>query len=136
MDIIEKWKVGYVCQMGDDAFEWRKKEDVRDMDEDDIEQMFSSLMIFEPDGRVLSVIPLPKGVTKEEVDAAVAAGEISLYGDGMLLLDENEWREEDGKIKYKTSMRGEAFGEELDPWVELKPTEDGFELMFSRYVRA
>lgn len=135
MDIIGTWKVNKVCQMGDDAFEWRTREEVRDVEPDEIDEMFRMKMVFEEGGKAVSVMPIPEGVSKEEIDAAVAEGEIKIYGDGLIALDESEWREEDGKVFYKTSVRGEIFGEEVDPWTELKEVDGGFELMFSRYVK-
>ncbi|MBQ7474746.1 MAG: hypothetical protein IJS78_02360 [Clostridia bacterium] len=136
MDIIGKWVVSQAMQMGDDGFVWRKKDEIRDVDPEDVEEMFSGVMFFEPDGRVVTAMKIPEGVSKEELDAAVEAGEVKLCGDGYMALEETEWREEDGKILYKTSMKGEILGEEVDPWQPLKETEDGFELMFSRYTKA
>ena len=136
MDIMGTWKVNKVLQMGDDGFEWRTKEEVKDVEPDDAFQMFRMMMVFEEGGKAYSVMPIPEGVSKEELDAAVAAGEVSLCGDGLLSLGESEWREEDGKVFYKTSMKGEILGDEIDPWTELKEVDGGFELMFSRYVKA
>lgn len=136
MDIIGKWVVSAALQMGDDGFEWRKKDEIRDVDPEDVEQMFSSVMFFEEGGRAVSAMKIPEGVSQEEIDAAVAEGEIKLYGDGYMALEESEWREEDGKILYKTGVHGEILGEDVDPWTELKPTDDGFELMFSRFTKA
>ena len=135
MDIIGKWKVSKVCQMGDDSFEWRTREEIKDVDPDDADEMFGTIMVFEEGGKTFSIMPIPEGVSKEEIDAAVAEGEIKLYEDGFFALDGGEWREEDGKVFYKTSVQGEILGEEVDPWVELKEVDGGFELMFSRYVR-
>ncbi len=137
MDIIGKWVVSEVMQMGDDGFVWRTKEEVQNVDPDDVEETFGSAMFFEEGGRVVSAMKVPEGVSQEEIDEAIAAGELKLYGDGYMALEETEWREEDGKVFYKTSMQGEILGEQVDPWTELKPTEDGgFELMFSRFKKA
>ncbi len=136
MDIIGTWKVNKVCQMGDDAFEWRTREEVRDVEPEEVDEMFRMMMVFEEGGKAVSVMPVPEGVSQEEIDEAVAEGEIKIYGDGLLALEESEWREEDGKVFYKTTVHGEIFGEEVDPWTELKEVDDGFELMFSRYIKA
>ena len=136
MDIIGKWTVSQVMQMGDGGVEWRKKDEVTDVDPDDVEEMFSGVMFFEPDGKAVTAVKIPEGVSQEEIDAAVAAGEVKPYGDGYMALEESEWREEDGKILYKSSMKGEILGEAIDPWQPLKETDDGFELMFSRFTRA
>ena len=135
MDIIGTWKVNKVLQMGDDGFEWRTKEEVKDVEPDDAFQMFRMMMVFEEGGKAYAVMPIPEGVPQEEIDAAVAEGKVKLRGDGMAAVGESEWREEAGKFFYKTSTKGEILGEEIDPWVELKEVEDGFELMFSRYVK-
>ena len=136
MDIIGKWKVNKVLQMGDAGSEWRTRDEVKDVEPEDVDEMFRMMMVFEEGGRAYSVMQIPEGVSREEIDAAVAEGEIKLCGDGLIALDESEWREQDGKIFYKTSVRGEIFGEEVDPWTELKEADGGFELMFSRFIKA
>lgn len=49
------------------------------------------------DGKVYPLMPLPEGVSKEEVEAAVNAGVIKVR-DGMLTDDPWDWQERDGEL--------------------------------------
>ena len=49
------------------------------------------------DGKLYMLMPLPEGVSKEEVDKAVKAGVIKLY-DGMMTDDPKAWEERDGEL--------------------------------------
>ena len=69
------------------------------------------------DGRLYLLMPLPEGVPQEEVDAAVAAGEITLM-DGMMTQPPLAWEERDGELWYNTGVEGELFGEPTDGWVK------------------
>lgn len=60
------------------------------------------------DGKLYMLMPLPEGVSQEEVDAAVAAGVINLRG-GMLTDSPVNWEEREGAL-----------------WAELGMSEDGF----------
>ncbi len=135
MDIIGTWKINKILRMGDGSFEWKTREEIEGADPKDADQTFGMMMVFEEGGKVFTVLPIPAGVTQEQIDAAVAAGEIKLFGDGLISAGESEWREVDGKILYKTPHRGEVLGEEANPWVELREADDGFEMMFFRYIR-
>ena len=82
------------------------------------------------DGKLYMLMPLPEGVSKEEVDKAVKAGVIKLY-DGMMTDDPKAWEERDGELWLEV---GEGMSE--DGWVKL--SDDGGNLLFmtTRYVRA
>ena len=49
------------------------------------------------------IISMPEGVTKEEVDEAVQAGEIMLR-DGMMTQEPGTWEERDGVLWYTTEL--------------------------------
>ena len=86
------------------------------------------------DGKMYTLVPLPAGVTKEEVDAAVSSGEISLM-DGMIVDAPVSWEERDGEFWYDTGIEGEAFGEKADSWVKGSD-ENGFINVFTtRFVK-
>ncbi len=79
------------------------------------------------DGSLYMLIPLPEGVTKEEVDEAVSSGGIVLRR-GMISGGQMGWEERDGEFWYSTGM-----GE--DDWT--KGSEDGYlNVMLSRYTKA
>ena len=82
------------------------------------------------DGKLYMLMPLPEGVSKEEVDRAVEAGVIKLY-DGMMTDDPKAWEERDGALWLEV---GEGMSE--DGWVKLSD-DDGYLLfMTTRYVKA
>ncbi len=68
------------------------------------------------DGKMYMLMPLPEGVTQEEIDEAVASGEIMLR-DGMLTQDPGTWEERDGVLWYTSELSE-------DGWVQGSD-EDG-----------
>ena len=43
MDIIGKWKVNKVLQMGDAGSEWRTRDEVKDVEPEDVDELFHGL---------------------------------------------------------------------------------------------
>ena len=82
------------------------------------------------DGKLYMLMPLPEGVSKEEVDKAVKAGVIKLY-DGMMTDDPKAWEERDGELWLEV---GEGMSE--DGWVKLSDDDGKLRFMTTRYVRA
>ena len=82
------------------------------------------------DGKLYMLMPLPEGVSKEEVDKAVKAGAIKLY-DGMMTDDPWAWEERDGELWLEV---GEGMSE--DGWVKLSDDDGNLLFMTTRYVRA
>ena len=82
------------------------------------------------DGKLYMLMPLPEGVSKEEVDKAVKAGAIKLY-DGMMTDDPLAWEERDGELWLEV---GE--GMSADGWVKLSDDDGNLRFMTTRYVRA
>ncbi len=66
-------------------------------------------------GEMYLLVPVPDGVTQEELDEAVASGEIDLRN-GMLCQGPLAWQERDGKLWYDSGIEGEVFGEKADTW--------------------
>ena len=80
------------------------------------------------DGKLYMLMPLPEGVTKEEVDAAVASGEISMRG-GMVSNGPEKWEERDGVLWYTTALSEDGWTKGSD--------EDGFVFFMTvRFVKA
>ena len=88
-------------------------------------QMIGACVEVCEDGNLYMLMPLPEGVSKEEVDAVVAAGEISLRN-GMICQRPMRWEEH---------IEGEAFGEKVESWVCAIDEEGFFTLMTTRYVK-
>ncbi len=93
------------------------------------QQMIGSQIAVCEDGNLYMLMPLPEGVSKEEIDQAVEAGAIRLY-DGMMTDDPKAWEERDGQLWLEV---GEGMSE--DGWVKLS---DGEYLLFmtTRYAKA
>lgn len=72
---------------------------------------------------------------KEELDELLASGEMKLYDDSTMILEEKAWKEEDGKLFYDTEAKAEVLGEKLSSWVSIKQTADGIELLMYRLVK-
>ena len=92
-------------------------------------------MDFTEDGRVLNLAPLPDGVSQEEIDEAVKAGQIELY-DGYMKLTEYNWKTENGKNYLDTRIKGEVLGEEVSPWEEISVVDGRMETMTVRVAKA
>ena len=82
------------------------------------------------DGKLYMLMPLPEGVSKEEVDKAVKAGVIKLY-DGMMTDDPKAWEERDGELWLEV---GEGMSE--DGWVKLSDDDGSLLFMTTRYTKA
>ena len=82
------------------------------------------------DGKLYMLLPLPEGVSKEEVDKAVKAGAIKLY-DGMMTDDPKAWEERDGELWLEV---GEGMSE--DGWVKLSDDDGNLLFMTTRYTKA
>lgn len=84
--------------------------------------MVGSLLKICEDGKIHQYMPLPTGVTKEQLDEAIASGEIVLSDmEGYFICDEpRDWKEEDGVYKYDTGSERVVLGENLSPWDDLK----------------
>ena len=82
------------------------------------------------DGKLYMLMPLPEGVSKEEVDKAVETGVIKLY-DGMITDDPKAWEERDGELWLEV---GEGMSE--DGWAKLSDDDGHLLFMTTRYTKA
>lgn len=127
MNLIGKWNVAATLQFNDEKcqMEWVEVEKV--LAQDDLDKDLIMLMktqaVFGEDGSLGFLMPLPDGVTQEEIDEAVAAGEITLK-DGMMLTDQKHWKVENGKNMADTAPEGEVLGEKVGPWEEVKEIDN------------
>lgn len=116
------------------SLEWVKVEDILSKAEVDREtaMLLNTVVIFQEGGTIDFLCPLPEGVSQAEIDAAIAAGKLKMK-DGMMMMDQKHWKEEDGKIVTDTGAEGEVFGEKVGPWEELKVVDgDKIEIMMYR----
>ena len=118
INLIGKWNIVESMQFNDEkgCMEWAKVEDIlakEDVDRE-IAMLAKSIVLFEEDGNLVFLTPLPEGVSQAEVDAAVAAGQIKLR-DGMMLTQQKHWKVENGKNMADTGCvdfcLADAFGQ-------------------------
>lgn len=82
------------------------------------------------DGKLYMLMPLPAGVSQEEVDQAVKAGIIQLY-DGMMTDEPKAWEERDGALWLEV---GEGMSE--DGWVKISEGDGYLCFVTTRYVKS
>lgn len=138
MNIIGKWKIAEAKVFNKDFTQtWRTAADIMADDtlDDYVKESIGFGYVFTEDGKALTVFPIPADMPKEEIDEMIASGEMKLYDDSTMILEEKAWKEEDGDLLYNTGVKGEVLGETVSPWVEVSETADGIELMSYRLVR-
>lgn len=86
------------------------------------------------DGKLYLLMPLPEGISREEVDKAVSAGVITLL-DGMMADRPMAWEERNGELWYDTGIEGEVFGEKADSWVKAIDKDGYFTFATTRFVK-
>ena len=139
-NVTGKWRIAEAMQFNEEKcqMEWTGIETIlakEDQDKDTI-MLLNTLVIFQEDGTIDFLCPLPEGVSQAEIDAAIVAGKLRLK-DGLMVMDQKHWKEENGKIMADTGAEGEVFGEKVGPWEELKVVDgDKVELMMYRLMRA
>lgn len=123
MGYIGKWKFHSIGTVDDETCErvWLNAEEYMNspmpyVDESDEElvadeikerkRTISTLLEVCEDGKLYVLMPLPEGVSKEEVDAAVKAGVIKIR-DGMMADEPYEWEERNGEIWVNMGMSNE-----------------------------
>lgn len=115
---------------------------IDETDEDEVQNeikerksMIGSQLKVCEDGNMYMLMPLPEGVTQEEVNEAVSAGEIKLV-DGMMTDSPSKWEERNGEFWYDTGIEGEVFGEKADSWVKASDDEGFISIFTTRYTKA
>ena len=115
---------------------------IDETDEDEVQNelqerknMISAQLKICDDGNMYMLMPIPEGVTQEEVDEAVSAGEIKLV-DGMMTDSPIKWEERNGEFWYDTGIEGEVFGEKADSWVKASDDEGFISIFTTRYTKA
>lgn len=138
MEIIGKWKIAEAEVYNKDFTKtWKTEAEIMADDslEEHVKQSLSFRYLFNEDGTVYVLFPIPADAPKDEIEAAIASGELKLHGDNEMVLEEKEWKLENGRLMFNSGAKAEVFGEEISPWVGIKETPSGIELMSFRLVR-
>ena len=148
MNYLGKWIFHSIGTFGEDGIVYLNAQEYLDspmpyVDENDTDaieeelqerrKMIAAQVRICEDGQLYLLMPLPENVTKEEVDAAVAQGEICLY-DGMMCQQPMKWEERNGQLWYDTGIEGEILGEAADSWVNAIDEEGYLSLINIRFV--
>ena len=87
------------------------------------------------DGKLYLMTPIPEGTPQEELDAAIASGELILI-DGMLSQSPTNWEERNGELWYNTGIEGEILDEKADFWTKAIDENGLFVIITSRFEKA
>jgi len=142
-DIVGRWSVyKSFASVGDNFglftraeveadFEKKKKEGKFESEEEyksglsEALSMFGAVVEFCEDHKTRMYTPIPAGVSQQEIDEALASGEVKLV-DGMIFDGcEKEWKAVKGDYWYNTGEHREVFGEIKSPWDKITPDSEG-----------
>ena len=128
MNVVGTWKIKSAMQWDAKTMGLVEKsvEDILadpNLDDGDKKMLYAQFL-FTEDGWVKTLMDIPEDLPKEELDKLLASGEFEVL-DNKLVLEKKEWKEENGKIKFNSGVKGEALGKAVDPWTEITENADG-----------
>ena len=128
MNVVGTWKIKASMQWDEKTMGLVEKnvEDILadpNLDGGDKKMLYAQFL-FTEDGWVKTLMDIPEDMPKEELDELLASGEFEVL-DNKLVLEKKEWKEENGKIKFNSGVKGEVLGEAVDPWTEITENADG-----------
>lgn len=149
MSFIGKWKVQEVGVFGAQGFTFCSVEEYLNMPlqfadpsvpesvELELEERrknISTAIAVREDGSYATLMPIPEGIPKEDVDSAVASGDIILI-EGMIALEVREWELRDGEFYHNTGDTGEIMGEAIDGWMKADYKDGLLQMGMFKYKR-
>ena len=121
MDITGKWKIKEFRILSPDGMQTFTPQTLPDSEDfEDFAKMIPMLIEFTPDGKLNTLVPVWGDMIEEARNAGLAVHEA-----GFAVTDSTDWKESDGKFYYNTNIEGEFLGDVVDPFSEIKVTEDG-----------
>lgn len=121
MDITGKWKIKEFRILSPDGMQTFTPQTLPDSEDfEDFAKMIPMLIEFTPDGKLNTLVPVWGDMIEEARKAGLAVREA-----GFAVTDSTDWKESDGKFYYNTNIEGEFLGDVVDPFSEIKVTEDG-----------
>lgn len=121
MDITGKWKIKEFRILSPDGMQTFTPQTLPDSEDfEDFAKMIPMLIEFTPDGKLNTLVPVWGDMIEEARNAGLAVREA-----GFAVTDSTDWKESDGKFYYNINIEGEFLGDVVDPFSEIKVTEDG-----------
>ena len=121
MDITGKWKIKEFRILSPDGMQTFTPQTLPDSEDfEDFAKMIPMLIEFTPDGKLNTLVPVWGDMIEEARNAGLAVREA-----GFAVTDSTDWKDSDGKFYYNTNIEGEFLGDVVDPFSEIKVTEDG-----------
>ncbi len=121
MDITGKWKIKEFRILSPDGMQTFTPQTLPDSEDfEDFAKMIPMLIEFTPDGKLNTLVPVWGDMIEDARNAGLAVREA-----GFAVTDSTDWKESDGKFYYNTNIEGEFLGDVVDPFSEIKVTEDG-----------
>lgn len=121
MDITGKWKIKEFRILSPDGMQTFTPQTLPDSEDfEDFAKMIPMLIEFTPDGKLNTLVPVWGDMIEEARNAGLTVREA-----GFAVTDSTDWKESDGKFYYNTNIEGEFLGDVVDPFSEIKVTEDG-----------
>ena len=88
-------------------------------------QGFGICVEFTKSHQVVQWMPVPAGVSEEQINAALESGQILDFNGEAIAMSKKPWKYLNGKYWYDTGEQRELFGEKQSSWDELKFDEEG-----------
>ncbi len=122
MNIVGRWKVVKVAVLGEDfKMKLVTENELNSItDDESYKQLISAVIEFTADNKVLTLAPIPE----DKLEEAKAEG-VTITDDGYCVMDESDWKEENGRCFYNTGNKGTILDEEIDPYMPLEVDEEG-----------
>ena len=121
MDMTGKWKIKEFRILSPDGMQTFTPQTLPDSEDfEDFAKMIPMLIEFTPDGKLNTLVPVWGDMIEEARNAGLTVREA-----GFAVTDSTDWKESDGKFYYNTNIEGEFLGDVVDPFSEIKVTEDG-----------
>ncbi|MBQ8411052.1 MAG: hypothetical protein IJX15_04905 [Ruminiclostridium sp.] len=86
------------------------------------------------DGNLYMLMPLPDGISQEEIDKAVSAKVIVLM-DGAIADEPLKWELRDGEFWLDTGIEGEVYEEKVSSWIKPIDENGFFNFMNFRFIK-
>ncbi len=139
MELSGKWIIKEVLKFNDNyEREWVSAEAMladEAVDPSD-KKLLSSSAVFDDDGFIKLMMPLPEEIPQEELKELLDSGEIEMYGDDMIVYEKHPYKLVDGKLMFDTGTKGEVLGEAIDPWAQIKEADGMLEFMSYHLAKA